>query len=134
MGLDMFLFKAKKEEIEGIDKYKLWEKEIEEVGYWRKANYIHLWFVNNVQGKVDDCGLYQVSQQNLEELKVLCEEVLKNNKKAEKLLPTKSGFFFGSTEYDEYYFQAIKNTFDILSSVIATTDFINETILYGSSW
>ena len=28
----------------------------EEVGYWRKANAIHGWFVRNVQNGKDDCG------------------------------------------------------------------------------
>jgi len=27
----------------------------ENVGYWRKANHIHAWFVENVQNGVDDC-------------------------------------------------------------------------------
>ena len=27
----------------------------EEVGYWRKANAIHKWFVDNVQDGNDDC-------------------------------------------------------------------------------
>ncbi len=29
-----------------------------EVMYWRKSNAIHKWFVDNVQGGVDDCGNY----------------------------------------------------------------------------
>jgi len=32
----------------------------EDVGYWRKDNHIHQWFVKNCQGGVDDCGLYEV--------------------------------------------------------------------------
>ena len=28
----------------------------EELGYWRKANQIHRWFVENVQDGVDNCG------------------------------------------------------------------------------
>ena len=33
----------------------------EEVGYWRKANQIHRWFVTNIQDGVDNCGDYYVS-------------------------------------------------------------------------
>lgn len=40
--------------VEGINPEKV--KEItEEVGYWRKANAIHGWFVDNVQKGNDDC-------------------------------------------------------------------------------
>ena len=38
----------------------------EEVGYWRKANAIHKWFVDNVQKGEDDCGEYLVSKKNIE--------------------------------------------------------------------
>ena len=33
---------------------------VEEVGYWRKANQIHNWFVKNVQKDQDDCKEYRV--------------------------------------------------------------------------
>jgi len=39
------------------------------IGYWRKANHIHSWFVENCQNGEDDCGNYYVSRENLEELK-----------------------------------------------------------------
>ena len=32
----------------------------EEAGYWRKANAIHRWFVENVQKGEDDCRDYYV--------------------------------------------------------------------------
>ena len=40
----------------------------EEAVYWRKANQIHKWFVDNIQNGVDDCGEYYVSKENLEAL------------------------------------------------------------------
>ena len=69
--------------------------------YWRKANHIHKWFVDNVQEGRDECQESYVSRETLEELIQLCKKVLRN--KTVDLLPTSSGFFFGSTEYDEYY-------------------------------
>ena len=45
------------------------------VGYWRKANAIHQWFVDNCQDGVDDCGSYMVDREKLEELKKVCEIV-----------------------------------------------------------
>ncbi len=47
-----------------------------DVGYWRKANQIHNWFVENVQGGVDDCGHYPVTIAQLEKLLGVVNKVL----------------------------------------------------------
>src|ERR1700680_333929 len=47
----------------------------EGVGYWRKANQIHKWFVDNVQDGTDDCGTYSVSDEKLQELLSVCKKV-----------------------------------------------------------
>lgn len=114
--------------------YVEWEDLSEEVGYWRKANAIHKWFVDNVQNGVDDCGTYSVSKNQLQELLAACRLIESGAEMAEKVLPTQSGFFFGSTEYDEWYYEDIKSTIDILEKVLAETDFSNQTITYHSSW
>lgn len=75
---------------------------VEEVMYWRKANHIHKWFVENCQKGIDECQESYVSREQLEELATLCEEVVKT--KNGELLPTESGFFFGNTEYNKDYF------------------------------
>lgn len=80
------------------------------VMYWRKANQIHNWFVTNVQDGKDDCGEYEVSYEQLIELRTLCQKVLKNHDLAGELLPTTSGFFFGSTEIDEWFFKDLEYT------------------------
>lgn len=50
---------------------------IEEVGYWRKANQIHNWFVENVQDGIDDCSYHnEVTKEILEELLDICQRVL----------------------------------------------------------
>jgi hypothetical protein len=46
------------------------------VGYWRKANAIHSWFVANVQDGKDDCGSYYVTREHLQALKVECMKAL----------------------------------------------------------
>ena len=74
MGLDMFLFKIDK--THKSDTIMSVMDAMEEVGYWRKANQIHGWFVKNIQGGVDDCGYYKVSKQDVEELLSLCNQVL----------------------------------------------------------
>lgn len=44
--------------------------------YWRKANQIHSWFVQNVQDGEDECKPYAVSREQLMELRDLCKEIL----------------------------------------------------------
>ena len=114
--------------------YIKWKSLSEEVGYWRKANAIHRWFVENVQNGVDDCGVYSVSKNQLEELLEICRDIKSGTEDPETLLPTQSGFFFGSTAYDEWYYEDIKSTIDILEKVLKETDFDNEVITYQSSW
>ena len=145
----------------GLDMY-LHTRTREEVGYWRKANAIHRWFVENVQNGEDDCGEYRVSHEQMQELldrvnkvlaasklvkgKVHAYQTLENGEwvehfiegqvihdpsTAQELLPTQSGFFFGVTDYDEYYLEDLKQTKEILETALADQkgDFY-----YHSSW
>jgi CRISPR/Cas system-associated protein endoribonuclease Cas2 len=111
-----------------------WESIFEKVGYWRKANAIHNWFVENVQNGIDNCEYYEVQKDKLEELLKICKSIKENNEIANQLLPTQSGFFFGSTEYGEWYFEDIDYTITLLTKVLEETDFDNEMICYISSW
>jgi len=109
----------------------------EEVGYWCKANHIHNWFVENVQEGKDDCGDYWVNKEDLEKLLDLCKQIIEDPSKAEELLPTRSGFFFGGTEYDEYYMNSIEHTINILEEVLSEVDergYLHGEIYYSSSW
>ena len=145
MGLDMYLIGKKslwdlKKESKKIEKIFPELKEFEpekivfELGKWRKANAIHKWFVENVQDGKDDNGEESwVSKKQLQELLDLVKEVLKNKDKAEELLPTQSGFFFGGTEYDEWYFNSLKNTKKIINKVLKL-NFDNIDVYYQSSW
>jgi len=151
MGLDMYLskktyiganyehrnVKAKLTIKVGDDLIKINPKRLssieESVGYWRKANHIHKWFVDNVQGGEDDCKEYFVSKEQLEELLTTCETIIKDNKQAEELLPTQQGFFFGGNEYEEYYFQSIKDTIKMIKGILKE-DLSNADIYYNSSW
>lgn len=157
-----------------VTRYYDWDKEkkyghgsiMDEVGYWRKANQIHAWFVDHVQDGEDDCNYHhEVTKEILEELRDTCIEVLSesvmvvgqvkngsscingkwvdnyepgkviiNPEVADALLPTQSGFFFGGTDYDEYYVEDLKYTIDMINRVLATTDFDTQMLYYRSSW
>ena len=145
--------------------YYSWESIFEDVGYWRKANAIHKWFVDNIQDGEDDCGYYEVAPEQIEELLNICKlikqkcvlkkgkiangyrfengkevpimedgEYIENPDIAEELLPTQGGFFFGSTNYDQWYIENVVDTIDILTKVLETTDFDREMVVYSSSW
>lgn len=109
------------------------------VGYWRKCNQIHQWFVDNCQGGEDDCREAYVSREQLEELLRLCEsvlmdkEIMDSDETARDLLPTASGFFFGSQEYDEWYYKDLEYTRDLLKNALATVP-SDWDFTYQSSW
>jgi hypothetical protein len=103
--------------------------------YWRKANAIHQWFVDNVQNGNDDCKPYWVSREQLEELRTICGQIIAEVDKAQELLPTQDGFFFGDTEYDEWYHSAITNTHKELTEVLDSALFKDDwDFYYSASW
>lgn len=145
MGLDMYLEKRiyvganyKHNNVTGRISLKRGDKKIkvklnkvstiiEEVGYWRKCNAVHKWFVDNVQNGIDDCRDYYVSYDNLETLGNLCKRVVKE--KNPELLPSSSGWLFGSTEYDEWYYKDLKYTSNLIDKLNKESDYS-----YNSSW
>lgn len=114
---------------------------VEQIAYWRKFNALHKWFVDNCQGGVDDCGEYPVSSEQINDLLSILKEIhnaytqkeSKGISKAEKLLPSSSGFFFGSEEYDSWYFQNIEQTISIFESLIQEDSNLYG-LYYQASW
>jgi len=101
------------------------------MGYWRKSNMIHHWFVNNLAEGVDECQPITVRREDLEQLKEVCINVIAVPEMAEELLPTGSGFFFGSTDYDEYYFGDLNDTLGIINRCLESKfDYFE----YQASW
>lgn len=127
MGLDMFLF-AKVQQA-GDSTLPVVDGE-REVAYWRKANQIHSWFVDNVQDGVDECQESPVTRAQLETLRQLCMEAL--DTKNPNLLAPRSGFFFGSTEIDDYYWDDLRDTIEQLDKVLALPEHFD--IVYQASW
>lgn len=151
MGLDMYLtaeiyvseyFEGGKEILEDLKKLDLTKrlngKQIKkisvEVGYWRKANEIHKWFVDNVQDGVDDCKRSYVSREQLQELLDIVERVLAEPELGPELLPTEGGFFFGGTDYDEFYIQDLEETKKIIQNILNDSVFNGWDFYYQSSW
>lgn len=124
-----------------------------ELMYWRKANQIHNWFVQNCQGGVDNCERHVITVADLKKLQELCKKILtmteikqelrptypngwfeepvyvmqdvrllteEGMKFASEHLPSRSGFFFGCTEYDDYYVWDLENTIEQIDGTLDT--------------
>jgi hypothetical protein len=107
-----------------------------EAMYWRKANAIHRWFVDNIQDGVDNCAEYYVDIKYLTELRDLCKRVLEDPEKAMELLPPKSGFFFGSAVIDEFFIDDLTNTVERFDYFLDLPEVKDHKIsfYYHSSW
>lgn len=85
MGLDMYLMCNNQSLVEAVFSKRIeWGYEWElsphrtngVINYWRKANAIHGWFVDNVQNGVDDQGNYAVTVEQIRSLRDACAKVI----------------------------------------------------------
>ena len=182
MGLDMYVTIRHKDTQSKLEAYEAWQQKYsyeeflrlteeqreewrnsepeydndmygKELMYWRKANQIHNWFVQNCQNGVDDCGRYAITVADLKKLQELCKKILtmteikqelrptypngwfsepvhvmqnvrlltgEGIKFASEHLPSRSGFFFGSTDYDDWYVRELDNTIEQINDVLDT--------------
>jgi hypothetical protein len=102
-----------------------------EAMYWRKANQIHDWFVENVQDGIDECKPHHVTREELENLLKTCRAALYH--KDSNILPPSEGFFFGSTEIDDDYWNDIERTAAEIENLLAELDDTWE-FEYCASW
>lgn len=96
----------------GLDIY-FTRKKTNEIGYFRKVNFLVKYFENKGMG-VENQHPLEIFKEDAEELAENCRKVLENHDLAEELLPTREGFFFGPTEYDDWYFECVQ---DVLNFV-----------------
>lgn len=121
--------------VEGIEDGDYGAQEVTfRLGYWRKANAIHKWFVDKCQDGVDECQETFINREQLMELRDTCKTVLDDMSKAEEFLPSTNGFFFGSTDYDEYYKQDLEYTVERLEKILKDPALEKCDFYYQSSW
>ena len=123
------------------------------IGYWRKFNALHYYIINHfAYGKDEGQKIYLLKSDLLEILEVLKkveksfetakikeekdDYIIYENPIAEKLLPTKDGFFFGSLDYDNFYLDDIKISIKIFEEVLKLLEERPEeyVIYYQASW
>lgn len=109
----------------GLDIYFI-HKSLKTLSTFRKVNFLVRFFESKGLD-VEQQKPLTIKKAWCEELKNKCEQVLQDHSVAKELLPTRSGFFFGSTEYNDYYFQDVKEVKDFLESLIPSFDTLSDT-------
>ena len=112
------------------------------VGYWRKANAIHGWFVNVLANGEDECQEIPVSREHFVILQDSCKAVLESDKDdmeevaADHGLEPLSGFFFGGKDIDEWYIDCLKYTIEMIDSILSIVPEGNYDwqFIYQASW
>lgn len=103
------------------------------VAYWRKANAIHGWFVNELGKGVDNCQDIYVSRNDLIKLRDLAKAALLEPSMAGDILPPTSGFFFGPTDIDSWYMEDMRNTVKQIDKVLKESE-EHSYFYYKASW
>ena len=120
MGLDLYFHRVKRKEI----------------GYFRKVNFLVAFFEKRGYDR-HSYSDWQVQLDDAQDLLRICNEVLKDHSKAEELLPTTGGFFFGNTDYDEVYFDDVRKVKEFCeNTLIPQLENLDEdsTIEFYASW
>ena len=116
MGLDINVTKIAKSMVKtNTNSWECYEKLIDELNdidcenfeflaYFRKVNFLFEFFSGSLN---EDETTAVITRGEMEELIDKCEFVLNNRDKASEILPTCDGFFFGSLDYDDYYFESV---------------------------
>jgi hypothetical protein len=91
--------------------------------YWRKANAVHSWFVQNCQDGIDECQESPVSREDLQALREQCLAAVAaydtgDKDVAEELMTPKAGFFFGSYDVDDWWRSDIQQTAEEIERVL----------------
>jgi len=105
-----------------------------ELGYWRKFNALHALFQRKLteqSDKEEECGSDTwVSDETFNDIVNILKEISKDHNKAEELMPPSEGFFFGSTEYDDYYYEQLEKTITLFEKIIKE----GHDLYYSASW
>jgi hypothetical protein len=70
-----------------------------------------------VKGRVNNG--YSLDKNNERVYNTVEGNILEDSSAAEELLPTTAGFFFGGTDYDEYYMEGVKRTIKMLEEELS---------------
>lgn len=105
-----------------------------QIGYFRKFNALHKYIVDNFADGNDDCKPVWLGKGYCEQILEVLKSVTEEN--AAEVLPTGSGCFFGSTEYDDWYFEDVKDAIELFEHIVSllSTEHCIWEIYYEASW
>lgn len=136
MGLDMYLFRSNKTFNKNLETtpYDILYS-LPEVMYWRKSNWIHGWFLRNLNIP-DNCEPIPVSREVLEKLIKELQIVLDKRQEdiAREYFPPVEGPLFGSQEIDKYYWQDLEETLEVIKEEIEEHSQEDIEWIYKASW
>ena len=110
---------------------------IYQIGYFRKFNALHSYIVKTFADGIDNCQDIILYKEDVEQIKKVLDDILNAHQRVEKakeILPTQSGFFFGGTDYDEFYFEDVKVAADLMQNLLDNFDFEKYQLIYEASW
>lgn len=117
----------------GLDMYIV-DEEGQEIFYWRKFNALHSYFVKHLQDGVDECQRSrQIKKEDAEQILFILENIKEFPLSAQVYMPTSSGFFFGSTSYDEYFHSDVEKSIPIFQDMLERIE-RGDKLYYQSSW
>lgn len=97
----------------------------------RKENHVHRWV----------CAASGRESTNLDYVRIDpavllgdLKKVVANHARAGEVMPTDVGFFFGSVEYDEHYFNSVKRLYEVLLAEKTEGCFKKYSYFYWSWW
>lgn len=109
------------------------------VGYWRKFNALHNYIVKNLADGEDKCQEIYMSDEAIDKIIDVLEQVSNNHSEAPRLLPPTTGFFFGSQDFDDWYFRDIEYSLELFKKVKEIVHQEEEKknyfdVIYRASW
>lgn len=135
MGLDQFFYATKSSKFD----YDV----AEELAYFRKFNALNRFILVNTNSPLDLNDVVEVPMEVFDKLYDIVNKLLtaynacpiKAERMARTLLPTQSGFFFGSVDYDEYYWNDLVRLKESLEALFKRAEEIkDEHYWYESNW
>ena len=121
--------KGAEEIIRWLFSVHFWRGRIMESAYFRKVNFIYRYFSEKL---VDESCI--VTKAEIEDIIERCKKVLADHSLAKELLPTCDGFFFGSTDYDDWYFKDVEDCQKQMEKLLEDYDETTDVIWVDMSW
>lgn len=136
MGLDIYFYKVRKDDADAItntrEVFDLINNGVD-CAYFRKANFIYAYFAHLIDSNTECCI---VNKDEIESLFDACGLVLERQNEegfAKSVLPTCPGFFFGSTDYDEWYYKKVESCYEQMKIILDEWD-NRDVIVIWFSW